>query len=167
MFHTTEDLRIQWTKVVLPPVFLEEERPVSEAASATIFNARNEISDLLNGRDSRLLVLVGPCSIHDPKAAREYAALLKSAIEEFSADLRIVMRVYFEKPRTTIGWKGLINDPHLDQSFKLNDGLRLARHLLLDLAEMGVPTGTEFLDVIAPQYIAGLVSWGAIGARTT
>ena len=167
MFHTTEDLRIQWTKVVLPPVFLEEERPVSEAASATIFNARNEISDLLNGRDSRLLVLVGPCSIHDPKAAREYAALLKSAIEEFSADLRIVMRVYFEKPRTTIGWKGLINDPHLDQSFKINDGLRLARHLLLDLAEMGVPTGTEFLDMISPQYIAGLVSWGAIGARTT
>ena len=167
MFHTTEDLRIQWTKVVLPPVFLEEERPVSEAASATIFNARNEISDLLNGRDSRLLVLVGPCSIHDPKAAREYAALLQPAIQEFSADLRIVMRVYFEKPRTTIGWKGLINDPHLDQSFKINDGLRLARHLLLDLAEMGVPTGTEFLDMISPQYIAGLVSWGAIGARTT
>jgi 3-deoxy-7-phosphoheptulonate synthase len=167
MFHTTEDLRIQWTKVVLPPVFLEEERPVSEAASDTIFNTRNEISAILNGRDSRLLTLVGPCSIHDPKAAREYAALLKAAIQEFSADLRIVMRVYFEKPRTTIGWKGLINDPHLDQSFKINDGLRLARHLLLDLAEMGVPTGTEFLDVISPQYIAGLVSWGAIGARTT
>jgi 3-deoxy-7-phosphoheptulonate synthase len=167
MFHTTEDLRIQWTKVVLPPVFLEEERPVTEAASDTIFNARNEISDLLNGHDPRLLALVGPCSIHDPKAAREYAALLKVAIEEFSADLRIVMRVYFEKPRTTIGWKGLINDPHLDQSFKINDGLRLARHLLLDLAEMGVPTGTEFLDMISPQYIAGLVSWGAIGARTT
>jgi 3-deoxy-7-phosphoheptulonate synthase len=167
MFHATEDLRIQWTKVVLPPVFLEEERPVSEAASDTIFNARNEISAILNGRDPRLLVLAGPCSIHDPKAAREYADLLKAAIEEFSADLRIVMRVYFEKPRTTIGWKGLINDPHLDQSYKINDGLRLARHLLLDLAEMGVPTGTEFLDVISPQYIAGLVSWGAIGARTT
>ncbi len=167
MFRTTEDLRIQWTRVVLPPVFLEEERPITEAASDTIFNARNEISDLLNGRDSRLLVLVGPCSIHDPKAAREYAALLKSAIAEFSADLRIVMRVYFEKPRTTIGWKGLINDPHLDQSYKINDGLRLARHLLMDLAEMGVPTGTEFLDMISPQYIAGLVAWGAIGARTT
>ncbi len=150
MFHTTEDIRIQWTKVVLPPVFLEEERPVTEAASATIFNARNEISAILNGRDSRLLVLAGPCSIHDTKAAREYAALLKAAIEEFSADLRIVMRVYFEKPRTTIGWKGLINDPHLDQSYKINDGLRLARHLLLDLAEMGVPTGTEFLDMISP-----------------
>ena len=167
MYHTTEDIRIKWTKVVLPPVFLEEERPVTEAASTTIFNARNEISAILNGRDSRLLVLAGPCSIHDTKAAREYAGLLRGAIEEFANELRIVMRVYFEKPRTTIGWKGLINDPHLDQSFKINDGLRMARHLLLDLAEMGVPTGTEFLDMISPQYIAGLVSWGAIGARTT
>ena len=167
MFHTTEDIRIKWTKVVLPPVFLEEERPVTEASSTTIFNARNEISAILNGRDPRLLVLAGPCSIHDTKAAREYAALLKAAIDEFSGELRIVMRVYFEKPRTTIGWKGLINDPYLDQSFKINDGLRMARHLLLDLAEMGVPTGTEFLDMITPQYIAGLVSWGAIGARTT
>jgi 3-deoxy-7-phosphoheptulonate synthase len=167
MFHTTEDLRIQWTRVVLPPVFLEEERPITETASDTIFNARGEIASILNGQDSRLLVLAGPCSIHDPKAAREYAALLKSAIEEFSADLRIVMRVYFEKPRTTIGWKGLINDPYLDQSYKINDGLRLARHLLMDLAEMGVPTGTEFLDMISPQYLAGLVAWGAIGARTT
>jgi 3-deoxy-7-phosphoheptulonate synthase len=167
MFHTTEDIHIQWTKVVLPPVFLEEERPVSEAASATIFDARNEIAAILNRRDDRLLVLVGPCSIHDTKAAREYAALLKTAIAEFSDTLRIVMRVYFEKPRTTLGWKGLINDPYLDQSYKINDGLRLARHLLLDLAEMGVPTGTEFLDMISPQYIAGLVSWGAIGARTT
>jgi 3-deoxy-7-phosphoheptulonate synthase len=162
-----EDLRIQWTKVVLPPVFLEEDLPITETSTATIFNTRTEIANILNGRDARLLVLAGPCSIHDTKAAREYAALLKSAIAEFSADLRIVMRVYFEKPRTTIGWKGLINDPHLDQSYKINDGLRLARHLLLDLAEMGVPTGTEFLDMISPQYIAGLVSWGAIGARTT
>jgi len=167
MFHTTEDLRIKMTRVVLPPVFLEEERPTTEAASTTIADARSEIIDILNGRDSRLLVLVGPCSIHDCKAAREYAALLKGAISEFSGDLRIVMRVYFEKPRTTIGWKGLINDPYLDQSYKINDGLRLARHLLLDLAEMGVAAGTEFLDVISPQYIAGLVSWGAIGARTT
>jgi 3-deoxy-7-phosphoheptulonate synthase len=167
MFHPTEDLRIQWTKVVLPPVFLEEELPVSEAASTTIYNGRNEITAILNGQDDRLLVLAGPCSIHDPKAAREYAALLKGAIDEFSSDLRIVMRVYFEKPRTTIGWKGLINDPHLDGTYKINDGLRLARHLLLDLAGMGVPTGTEFLDMISPQYIAGLVSWGAIGARTS
>lgn len=167
MFHPTEDIRIQWTKVVLPPVFLEEEAPVTEAASETIFNARSEITGILEGRDPRLLVLAGPCSIHDTKAAREYGALLKEAIAEFSGELRIVMRVYFEKPRTTIGWKGLINDPYLDQSFKINDGLRLARRLLLDLAEMGVPTGTEFLDMISPQYIAGLVSWGAIGARTT
>ena len=167
MLQAIEDIRIQWTKVVLPPVFLEEELPLTEGAIATIFNARLEISRILGQRDPRLLVLVGPCSIHDPKAAREYAALLKAAIAEFSADLRIVMRVYFEKPRTTIGWKGLINDPHLDGSYKINDGLRLARHLLLDLAEMGVPTGTEFLDMISPQYIAGLVSWGAIGARTT
>ncbi len=167
MFQTTEDIRIQWTKVVLPPVFLEEERPVSETASETTFSARAEIIDILNKRDPRILVLVGPCSIHDTKAAREYGELLAAAIKQFSDDLRIVMRVYFEKPRTTIGWKGLINDPYLDQSFKINDGLRLARNLLLDLAEMGVPSGTEFLDMISPQYIAGLVAWGAIGARTT
>src|SRR6202167_3422756 len=167
MFHPTEDLRIEWTKVVLPPVFLEEELPVTEAASSTIFDARNEIISILNKEDDRLLVLAGPCSIHDPDAAREYASLLKGAIAEFAADLRIVMRVYFEKPRTTIGWKGLINDPHLDGTYQINDGLRLARHLLLDLAEMGVPTGTEFLDMISPQYIAGLVCWGAIGARTS
>ena len=167
MFRTTEDIRIKWTKVVLPPVFLEEERPTNEAASETIFGARAEIIDILNGRDDRLLVLTGPCSIHDVKAAREYAALLKDAIRDFSQDLRIVMRVYFEKPRTTIGWKGLINDPHLDQSYMINDGLRVARNLLLDLAEMGVPSGTEFLDMISPQYIAGLVAWGAVGARTT
>ncbi len=140
--------------------------PVSEAVSDTIFNTREQISAILNGRDDRLLALVGPCSIHDTGAAREYARLLKTAIAEFAADLCIVMRVYFEKPRTTIGWKGLINDPHLDGTYKINDGLRLARRLLLDLAEMGVPTGTEFLDMISPQYIAGLVSWGAIGART-
>jgi 3-deoxy-7-phosphoheptulonate synthase len=162
-----DDLRIQWTKVVLPPVFLEEDLPATEASTATVFNARTDISAILNRRDPRLLVLAGPCSIHDPVAAREYAGLLKGAIKEFARDLYIVMRVYFEKPRTTVGWKGLINDPHLDQSYKINDGLRLARHLLLDLAEMGVPTGTEFLDMISPQYIAGLVSWGAIGARTT
>src|SRR5579863_2629200 len=164
---TIEDIRIQRTTVVLPPVFLEEERPVSEAAEATVFNARFEICRILAHLDPRLLVLVGPCSIHDVNAAREYAGNLKSAIAEFSRDLRIVMRVYFEKPRTTVGWKGLINDPHLDETYKINDGLRIARHLLIDLAEMGVPTGTEFLDMISPQYIAGLVCWGAIGARTS
>src|SRR5271156_907667 len=167
MLYPTDDLRIQSTKVVLPPVFLEEELPVTEGASSTVFQARTEIVNILRGSDSRLVVVVGPCSIHDPEAAREYAGLLKGAIAEFSKDLRIVMRVYFEKPRTTLGWKGLINDPHLDESFRINDGLRMARHLLLDLAEMGVPAGTEFLDMISPQYVAELVSWGAIGARTT
>jgi 3-deoxy-7-phosphoheptulonate synthase len=167
MFYRTDDLRIKWTNVVLPPVFLEKELPITEKASSTIHHARNEICDILGGKDHRLLVIVGPCSIHDTKAARDYAGLLKGAIGEFSRELRIVMRVYFEKPRTTVGWKGLLNDPYLDQSFKINEGLRLARHLLLDLAEMGVPAGTEFLDIISPQYVAGLVSWGAIGARTT
>lgn len=167
MFHRTDDLRIQWTKVVLPPVFLEEELPVTEKASDTVFKARRDITRILQGKDRRLLVVVGPCSIHDTRAARDYADKLKGAIDELSKELHIVMRVYFEKPRTTIGWKGLINDPHLDESFKINDGLRLARHLLLDLAEMGVPAGTEYLDMITPQYVADLVSWGAIGARTT
>ncbi len=165
--YRTDDLRIKWTRVVLPPVFLEEELPVTEKAGATVHDARTAICDILAGRDSRLLVVVGPCSIHDPKAAREYAQRLKGAMPEFARELLLVMRVYFEKPRTTVGWKGLINDPHLDQSYKINDGLRLARHLLLDLAEMGVPAGTEFLDVMTPQYLAPLVSWGAIGARTT
>src|ERR1700758_937656 len=145
MFHPTEDLRIKWTKVVLPPVFLEEERPTTETATATIFNARLEISRILCQLDPRLLALGGPCSIHDTNAAREYATHIQSAIAEFSADLRIVMRVYFEKPRTTVGWKGLINDPHLDGSFKINDGLRLARHLLLELSNAGIPAGVEYL----------------------
>src|SRR5450755_2247948 len=156
MFYSTDDLRIKWTKVVLPPVFLDEELPTTEKASATIHQARGQIVNILRGEDQRLLVVVGPCSIHDTKAAREYAK-----------ELHIVMRVYFEKPRTTIGWKGLIDDPYLDQSCKINDGLRQARHLLLDLAEMGVPAGTEFLDMITPQYVAGLVSLVAIGAPTT
>jgi 3-deoxy-7-phosphoheptulonate synthase len=163
----TDDLRIKWTRVVLPPVFLEEELPLTETAAATVFETRAAIGEILAGRDGRLLIVVGPCSIHDTKAAREYAERLKRVIPEFSRELLIAMRVYFEKPRTTVGWKGLINDPYLDQSYKINDGLRMARHLLLDLAEMGVPAGTEFLDMITPQYVAALVSWGAIGARTT
>jgi 3-deoxy-7-phosphoheptulonate synthase len=167
MLYPTDDLRIKWTKVVIPPVLLEKELPTTENASSTVYHAREEIRSILSGKDHRLLVIVGPCSIHDTKAAHDYASLLKSAIAEFSGELRIVMRVYFEKPRTTVGWKGLLNDPYLDQSFEINDGLRLARHLLLDLAEKGVPAGTEFLDMISPQYVAGLVSWGAIGARTT
>jgi 3-deoxy-7-phosphoheptulonate synthase len=167
MFHETDDLRIKWTKVVLPPVFLEEEMPMTDAASDTVFRARTSICDVLAGHDKRLIVVVGPCSIHDTKAAREYAAKLKEVMAELGEELVVVMRVYFEKPRTTIGWKGLINDPYLDNSYKINDGLRMARRLLLDLAEMGVPAGTEFLDMISPQYVASLVSWGAIGARTT
>ena len=167
MFYPTDDLRIKWTKVVLPPLVLEEELPITDRASSLVFETRKAICNVLSGQDHRLVVVVGPCSIHDTDAAREYGALLKGAIAEFSEDLCIVMRVYFEKPRTTLGWKGLINDPYLDESFQINDGLRKARHLLLDLAETGVPAGTEFLDMISPQYLAGLVSWGAIGARTT
>lgn len=167
LLYTTNNLRIKSTRVVLPPVFLEEEMPVTERASATVFDARRQIVEVLDGIDDRLVVVVGPCSIHDPDAAREYAGLLREAITELSDELMIVMRLYFEKPRTTVGWKGLINDPYLDESFRINDGLRIARRLLLDLAEMSVPAGTEFLDMISPQYVADLVSWGAIGARTT
>jgi 3-deoxy-7-phosphoheptulonate synthase len=167
MTYPTNNLRIKSSRVVLPPIFLEEELPVTDNASRTVFEARRQIVDILNGADDRLIVVVGPCSIHDPIAAREYAELLKDAIAELSGELMLVMRVYFEKPRTTLGWKGLINDPYFDESFRISDGLRIARRLLLDLAEMGVPAGTEFLDMISPQYMSDLVSWGAIGARTT
>jgi 3-deoxy-7-phosphoheptulonate synthase len=167
MMHRTDDLRIRSTEVVDSPAVIEQELPETEAAASIVYSTRREISEILHGRDQRLLVVVGPCSIHDAEAAREYARLLQGTIGELSKELLIVMRVYFEKPRTTVGWKGLLNDPHLDQSFKINDGLRLARRLLLDFAEMGVPAGTEFLDTFTPQYVAGLVSWGAIGARTT
>jgi 3-deoxy-7-phosphoheptulonate synthase len=167
MSHRTEDLRIQRTKVVLPPVFLEEELPTSEKATETVYRGRADITRILEQKDHRLVVIVGPCSIHNTEAALEYARLLKQAADKFSRELCIIMRVYFEKPRTTLGWKGLINDPYLDGSFKINDGLRIARRLLLELAEIGVPAGTEFLDMIIPQYMVGLVSWGAIGARTT
>jgi len=167
MAYPTNNLRIRSSRVVIPPVFLEEEMPLTDNASRTVFEARNHIVNILNGEDDRLVVVVGPCSIHDPIAAREYAVLLKEAIGELSDDLMIVMRVYFEKPRTTLGWKGLINDPYFDESFRITDGLRIARRLLLDLAEMGVPAGTEYLDMISPQYVSDLVSWGAIGARTT
>src|SRR6266568_7936620 len=167
MLYPTDDLRITWTKVVLPPVFLEEELPITEKASATVFKARTEIVNILNGKDNRLLVVVGPCSIHDTDAAREYAELLKGAIAEFSQELCLVMRVYFEKPRTTLGWKGLINDPHLDGSYDIETGLKKARRLLLDLTALGIPAATEFLDPIIPQYTADLITWAAVGARTT
>jgi 3-deoxy-7-phosphoheptulonate synthase len=167
MKYKTDDLRISGMQVVIAPEELHREYPLSERASDTVYRTRQAIHDILQGDDDRVLVIVGPCSIHDPKAAREYASRLKRLIEEVGDDLCIVMRVYFEKPRTTVGWKGLINDPHLDESFNINHGLRLARSLLLDVSAMGVPAGTEFLDLISPQYIADLVSWGAIGARTT
>uniref|UniRef100_A0A7V4XR18 Phospho-2-dehydro-3-deoxyheptonate aldolase n=1 Tax=Acidobacterium capsulatum TaxID=33075 RepID=A0A7V4XR18_9BACT len=167
MTYPTNNLRIKSSRIVVPPIFLEEEMPVTENASRTVFEARRQIVDILNGADDRLVVVVGPCSIHDPEAAREYAGLLKNAIADLASDLMIVMRVYFEKPRTTLGWKGLINDPYFDESFRISDGLRMARRLLLDLAEMNVPAGTEYLDMISPQYVSDLVSWGAIGARTT
>src|SRR5438034_7292283 len=163
----TRDLHVESIRPLLPPAILLEELPLDELGSLVVGRAREEVIRVLTGEDDRLLVVVGPCSIHDPAAGLDYARRLKQAADELRRDLRLVMRVYFEKPRTTIGWKGLINDPYLDQSFKINDGLRLARRLLLDLAEMGVPAGTEFLDMIIPQYLVGLVSWGAIGARTT
>ncbi len=165
--HSSDNLRLKNIQEVTAPALLVKELPRTPAASAIVHNTRAAISNILHGCEDRILVVVGPCSIHDPMAAREYARLLRSAIEEFADELLIVMRVYFEKPRTTSGWKGLINDPGLDQSFRINDGLRLARQLLVDLAEMGVPAGTEFLDVMTPPYLADLISWGAIGARTT
>ncbi|MBE9568837.1 MAG: 3-deoxy-7-phosphoheptulonate synthase AroG [Proteobacteria bacterium] len=167
MIFKTDDVRITGLKEVLAPKVLHEEFPMDEHASETVYHARTAIHNILNGEDDRLVVIVGPCSVHDPDAAREYAKKLKVLISELSDDLCIIMRVYFEKPRTTVGWKGLINDPDLDESFKINKGLKLARELLRDLAVEGVPVGTEYLDLISPQYIADLVSWGAIGARTT
>lgn len=163
----TDDLRIVAMKELLSPEQLHREIPITEQASETVYHARKGIQDILHGRDDRLLVVAGPCSIHDTEAALEYARHLVKPLQALREDLLVVMRVYFEKPRTTVGWKGLINDPHLDGSFQINEGLRKARKLLMDLADMGVPTGTEYLDLISPQYIADLISWGAIGARTT
>lgn len=167
MKFKTDDVRITGLQEVIPPETLHDEFPVDEVSSELVHGARELIQKILKAEDDRVLVVVGPCSIHDPKAALEYAKKLKPLIDELSDSLCIVMRVYFEKPRTTVGWKGLINDPDLDDSYHINKGLRLGRGLLLDLARQGVPTGTEFLDLISPQYIADLVSWGAIGARTT
>ncbi|HET7344121.1 MAG TPA: 3-deoxy-7-phosphoheptulonate synthase [Methylomirabilota bacterium] len=167
MVLRTKDLRVENIRPLLPPAILLEELPVGEGAAQTIARGREEVSRILWGEDDRLVVVVGPCSIHDPVAAMDYARRLRRLADEVAADLRLVMRVYFEKPRTTVGWKGLINDPNLDGSFAINEGLRLARRLLLDLAELGVPAGCEFLDPITPQFIADLVTWGAIGARTT
>ena len=166
-FALVDDLRIARLRPLIPPALLIEELPTTAAAAQTVATARRAAERIVAGEDHRLLVVVGPCSIHDPAAAREYGQRLRAMIDRHQDELHIVMRVYFEKPRTTVGWKGLINDPSLDGSFKINQGLRLARGLLLHLAEAGVPAGSEFLDTISPQFFADLVSWGAIGARTT
>jgi 3-deoxy-7-phosphoheptulonate synthase len=150
-----------------PPAHLIREFPCTEEVGQVVFGARSALHAILHGMDDRLIVVIGPCSIHDPRAALEYANGLKSERERLRDDLEIVMRVYFEKPRTTVGWKGLINDPDLDGSFRINHGLRVARELLMEINAMGLPAGCEYLDMITPQYIADLVSWGAIGARTT
>src|SRR5215475_8973308 len=165
--YRTDDLRIKEIKELLPPETIRNEFPLTERASEVTYETRQEIHRILHGADDRLLVIIGPCSIHDPKAAVEYAHQLKAQKDRFQADLLIIMRLYFEKPRTTVGWKGLINDPYLDGSFRINEGLRTARKLLVELNELGMPAGVEYLDVISPQYISDLVSWGAIGARTT
>lgn len=163
----TKDLRIKDVKEILAPRELMLAYPISEKAANVVHDARQGVYDVLDGKDDRLVVIIGPCSIHDTRAALEYAGKLKPLIDSLKDDLLIIMRVYFEKPRTTIGWKGLINDPDLDNSFHINKGVRMARELLLNLSEMGVPAGHEYLDLISPQYVSDLVSWGAIGARTT
>ena len=163
----TDDLRISAVRALIAPQLLLEELPIDAQALATVANARQAVHRVLHGADDRLLAIVGPCSIHDSGAALEYAARLREAAQRHAADLLVVMRVYFEKPRTTVGWKGYINDPRLDGSFAINEGLRLARRLLLDINRLGLPCGTEFLDLLSPQYISDLIAWGAIGARTT
>jgi 3-deoxy-7-phosphoheptulonate synthase len=165
--HRTDDLRITGLNPLISPAVLAYYLPLTEQASEVVASGRAQADAILRREDDRLLAVVGPCSIHDPATALEYAAKLKQEAERLKDDVFVIMRVYFEKPRTTVGWKGLINDPNLDDSFDINHGLRVARGLLLDLANMGVPAGTEFLDTISPQYIADLISWGAIGARTT
>lgn len=167
MNYQNDDLRIKEIKELLPPVALLEKFPATEKAAATVAASRLAIHKILKNEDDRLLVIIGPCSIHDVDAAKEYASRLLTLRESLSGELEIVMRVYFEKPRTTVGWKGLINDPMMDGSFQINDGLRIARKLLLEINDTGLPAAGEFLDMITPQYLADLMSWGAIGARTT
>ncbi|HEX5464674.1 MAG TPA: 3-deoxy-7-phosphoheptulonate synthase AroG [Burkholderiales bacterium] len=167
MRYRTDDLRVSEIMELAPPAHVLREFPLTEEAAELVFNTRQDIHRILHGADDRLLVIMGPCSIHDVRAAVDYAGQLKAARDALADDLLIVMRVYFEKPRTVVGWKGLINDPHLDGSFRINEGVRIARELLLELNTLGMPAGSEFLDMITPQYIADLISWGAIGARTT
>jgi len=164
----TDDQRIREVTPLPPPEHLIRFFPIAGTPVETLVAAtRSAVRNIMTGQDDRLLVIVGPCSIHDPSAALEYAALLKQARQQHAGELEVVMRVYFEKPRTTVGWKGLINDPYLDESYRIHEGLRIARQLLVDINRLGVPAGSEFLDVISPQYIGDLISWGAIGARTT
>ena len=165
--NPTDDLKISSTKELIIPKELITSLPMSKAAVATVVKARNEIIDILNGSNKRLLLIVGPCSIHDVDAATDYAGRLLKIKKDVEKNILIVMRAYFEKPRTVVGWKGLINDPELDNSFQINKGIKIARRLLLDFAEMGMPSGHEYLDLISPQYLSDIVSWGAIGARTT
>ena len=167
LFRSTDDVRIREIKELVPPAHVFREYPVSNRAAQTTYGARQGIHRILHGADDRLLVVIGPCSIHDYEAAMEYAQRLQKEAERLKDDLLVVMRVYFEKPRTTVGWKGLINDPRMDGSFRINEGLRLARKILLDINELGLSCATEFLDTISPQYTADLIAWGAIGARTT
>ena len=163
----TQNLRVAKTQPLIAPSALKRDLPASDAIYETVIRARGTIRDIIAGTDRRLLAIVGPCSIHDPEAARDYAERLRRLSERLASTLFVVMRVYFEKPRTTVGWKGLINDPHLDGTYDIEFGLRLARQILLDISRLGLPAGTEFLDPIIPQYIADLISWTAIGARTT
>lgn len=165
--HSIDNLRIAQLKALIAPQLLIEQNPVDDTTAESISNSRNQTSDIIHGKDQRLMVIIGPCSIHDPKAALEYADKLEKIIPQYQQQLHIIMRVYFEKPRTTVGWKGLINDPMLDNSFDINTGLTSARQLLLEINQKGITTGTEFLDTIIPQYISDLISWSAIGARTT
>jgi 3-deoxy-7-phosphoheptulonate synthase len=167
MSERTRDLRIDSFRPLLPPAILIEELPLGDKGAETVSHGRGAVGAILNGHDDRLVVIVGPCSIHDPVAAIDYARRLRRLADEHARELFVVMRVYFEKPRTTVGWKGLINDPRLDGTFAINEGLRLARRLLVDLADLGLPAGCEFLDPISPQFTSDTVSWGAIGARTT
>jgi 3-deoxy-7-phosphoheptulonate synthase len=164
---STDDVRIDEIKELSPPSHLLREFPCTDTVGEIVSASRARLHAILHGEDDRLIVVIGPCSIHDPEAAVDYARRLRSERERLAADLEIVMRVYFEKPRTTVGWKGLVNDPNLDGTFRINEGLRVARELLVEINSLGLPAGCEFLDMITPQYIADLVSWGAIGARTT
>jgi len=167
MFQRTDDLRITDVRPLIPPAILLEEIPLSERASNVVSSTRAAATGVLKERDPRLVVIVGPCSIHDTGAALEYARRLEPLARRYEGQLVVIMRTYFEKPRTSVGWKGLINDPDLDETFHVNKGLRLARKLLLDINDLGLPTGSEFLDMQIPQHVADLTSWVAIGARTT